>query len=51
MKKNRRAQTPKVGNKEMAKAFQELRRSNATVPPLPGNRYKRPKAGARGREW
>jgi len=27
--KNRRAQAPKVGNRDMAKAMQELRRSSA----------------------
>lgn len=50
-KKNRRAQTPKVGNRDMAKAFQEIRRSNATVPIPSATKYKRAKAGARGRDW
>lgn len=40
-KKNRRPQTPKVGNREMAKAFQELRRSSATSPVPSGKTYKR----------
>jgi hypothetical protein len=49
--KNRRPQAMKVGNREMAKAMQEFRRSNATVPIPSGTKYKRAKAGARGRDW
>ena len=44
--KNRRPQTPKVGNREMAKAFQELRRSSATTPHKSAKDYRRkPKHG------
>jgi hypothetical protein len=32
MKKTRKPQTPKVGNRAMAQAFQELRRSSAASP-------------------
>jgi len=39
--KNRRAQSPKVGNRDMAKAFQEIRRSSATSPIPSGTAYKR----------
>ncbi len=44
--KNRRPQTPKSGNRDMARAFQEIRRSNATVPVPSGKQYTRkPKHG------
>lgn len=44
--KNRRPQTPKSGNRAMAKAFQEIRRSNAAVPIPSGKSYQRkPKHG------
>lgn len=39
--KNRRAQTPKVGNRALAVAMQEKRRSNAAVPIPSGKAYKR----------
>lgn len=39
--KNRRAQTPKVGNRALAVAMQEKRRSNATVPIPSGKAYTR----------
>lgn len=40
--KNKRPQAPKMnGNREMALAFQELRRSNATVPQRNKARYNR----------
>jgi hypothetical protein len=46
---NRRQQSPKLGgNRELAKAMQELRRSSATTPVPSGKRYKRP---APGRKW
>lgn len=51
-KKNRRPQRQKnMGNREYYDAMMGLRRSNATVPVPSGKTYKRPKAGARGREW
>lgn len=46
--KNRRPQTPKSGNREMAKAFQELRRSSATSPVPSGKEYRRK---PKHREW
>lgn len=49
MKKQRRPQAQK--NTAYARAMQELRRSNATAPVPSGKQYKRPKAGARGRDW
>lgn len=39
--KRKRPQTPKVGNLQMAKDFQELRRSNAAVPHANKARYNR----------
>lgn len=39
--KRKRVQTPKVGNLEMAKAFQELRRSSAAEPHRNKARYNR----------
>ena len=39
--KNRRPQAPKVGNRALAVAMQEKRRSNATVPIPSGKTYKR----------
>lgn len=42
MKKNKRPQAPKMGgNKELARAMQELRRSSATSPVPSGKSYKR----------
>lgn len=47
--KNRRSQAPKLGgNREIAVAMQELRRSNATVPVPSGKAYKRK---PKHREW
>lgn len=51
MNKNKRPQAPKVGNRAMAMAFQEIRRSSAASPIPSGKTYKRPKAGAKGRDW
>lgn len=39
--KNRREQSPKGSNRDLAVAMQELRRSNATVPIPSGTVYKR----------
>ena len=44
-KKQRRPQAPKV------QRVQELRRSNATTPVPSAKAYRRPKAGARERDW
>lgn len=41
MKKNKRPQTPKVGNRAMNDAFQEIRRSNAAQPHKNKARYDR----------
>jgi len=49
MKKNKRAQTPKPRNEAWAKARLEHSNRNLTVPS--GKKYKRAKAGARGRDW
>lgn len=49
MKQTKRPQAQK--NTEYARAMQELRRSNATAPIPSGKKYKRAKAGARGRDW
>jgi hypothetical protein len=47
--KNRRQQTPKLGgNKAIAVAMQELRRSSATTPVPSGKAYKRK---PKHREW
>jgi hypothetical protein len=47
--KNRRPQTPKVGNPAMNKAFQELRRSNAAGPHRSATDYRRkPKHSKKG---
>ena len=44
--KNRRPQTPKSGNRAMAQAFQEIRRSSAASPHKSGKAYSRkPKHG------
>lgn len=40
-KSNRREQTPKNPDRDRAKMFQELRRSNATVPIPSGKAYTR----------
>lgn len=48
-KKARRPQTPKVGNRAMAMAMQELRRSSAASPIASGTDYRRkPKHSKRG---
>lgn len=47
MKKKHRPQA----NKAYVDKMQEIRRSNAAQPIPSGKRYKRPKAGARGRDW
>lgn len=39
--KNRRPQTPKVGNRALAVAMQEKRRSSATTPVPSGKAYSR----------
>lgn len=48
-KTNRRPQAGK--NTEYMRAMQELRRSSATDPIPSAKKYKRAKAGARGRDW
>lgn len=50
MKKNKRVQAPKVGNRDMAVMFQELRRSSAASPHKNKARYDR-KVKHRGREF
>jgi hypothetical protein len=45
----RRAQTPKPRNEEWMRARLDQSNRNNTVPS--GKRYKRDKAGARGRDW
>jgi hypothetical protein len=47
--KNRREQSAK--GREYARSMQELRRSSATSPIPSGTKYKRAKAGARGKDW
>lgn len=48
-KTNRRPQTPKVGNRQMMEAFQDLRRSNAATPHRSGTDYRRkPKHANKG---
>lgn len=49
MKKRQRPQAQK--NREMMRAMQELRKGSRTSPVPSGKSYKRPKAGARGRDW
>jgi hypothetical protein len=39
--KNRRAQAPKVGNRQMMEGFQELRRGSRTSPVPSGKAYQR----------
>jgi hypothetical protein len=47
--KNRRAQTPKVGNEAMMRAMQGLRQSSAASPHKSGTDYKRkPKHAKKG---
>lgn len=41
MKKNKRPQAPKVGNRDMALAFQEIRRSSAAQPHRAKTDYRR----------
>jgi hypothetical protein len=41
MAKKRKPQTPKVGNRAMNQAFQEIRRSNAATPIPSGKAYNR----------
>lgn len=48
-KSNRRAQSAK--NTEYMRAMQELRKGSRTEPVPSGTTYKRPKAGARNRDW
>jgi len=49
MKKNKRAQPPKPRNEAWAKGRLEHANRNLTV--RSGKKYKRAKAGARGRDW
>lgn len=49
--KNRRQQTPKSANPEWMRAKQEHLRSNVAVPHRNKAKYRRVKAGARGRDW
>lgn len=49
MKKNKRTQTPKPRNEAWAQARLDHSNRNLTVPS--GKKYKRAKAGARGRDW
>ena len=49
-KRTTRPQTPK-GDREMMRAFQELRQGSRTSPIPSRTAYKRPKAGSRNKEW
>lgn len=49
MKKKQRQKG--MGNRDLWDAMQEIRRSSAAEPHRNKARYKRPKAGARRREW
>lgn len=49
MKKNKRPQAQKSRNEDWMRARLEHSNRNLTVPS--GKRYKREKAGARGRDW
>lgn len=50
MKKNKRPQAVKVGNRDMAVMFQEIRRSSAAEPHKNKARYDR-KVKHRGKGW
>lgn len=49
--KNRRPQTPKSGNRALAVAMQEIRRSSATTPVPSGTMYRRKPKHANREEY
>lgn len=50
--RNRRAQTPKVGNRRLMEGMQELRQGSRTTPVPSGTAYNRNKERKhRGRGW